>query len=710
VDANKNDTRILVCYFVIVLLLGMVAAAIVVQALRTSFVERDKWEEVAKSLQRPDRTVHPVRGNIYSFDGKLMAVSIPCYYLYMDFRADGFLRDTFLYSKQNGIDSLSLYLSRILKDRSAAGYRSHLLNGFRVGNRQFLICYHRISYADLKQIRSFPFFRLGRMRSGFYTREMAQREKPFGTLASRTIGDIYGEREHDGITRGKNGLELQYDSLLRGEPGLSSVRRVGNAWTNVTEIEPKNGMDLRTTIDIRIQDIAEKALLDKLRAIDAESGTTIVMEVATGEIKAITNMARMETGRYAESRNHAVADETEPGSTFKVASMMVALEDGVCSPDDQVDTGNGIFIYAGARMTDHNADHGGNGLITAAEVIRYSSNIGIAKIILKGYEKKPEKFVEGLYRLGLNADLGIEIPGAGQAKIRMPDKTNWSRTALPWMSFGYETRIPPLHLLTFFNAIANNGKMVRPRFTKEISRNGKDIVISSVETVKSSICSRRTLDMIRKMLVDVVENGTGMQAKSSLVSIAGKTGTAQIASGGVYRISGHQVSFCGYFPADKPQYSCIVVIRRPRIGSPSGGYMAGTVVKAIAEKVYAGQEVSIVQKLKPDTTAIPLPRVKAGVAKATLAALDELDIRTDANETAEWVTTVHEGRKIQVKPLPLIQGLVPNVVGMGARDAVYLLERTGLRVTLSGIGTVVSQSIPPGRRAVRGQSINIVLR
>jgi cell division protein FtsI (penicillin-binding protein 3) len=709
VDANKNDARILVCYFIIVLLLGVVAVAIVMQALHTSFGERDKWVEVAKRLQRPDRTVHPVRGNIYSCDGKLMAVSIPCYYLYIDFRADGFLRDTFLYSGHNGVDSLSICLSRTLKDRSAAGYRSHLLSGLRAGNRQFLICYHRVSYATLKEIRAFPFLRFGRMRAGFYTREMARREKPFGTLASRTIGDIYGERERDGITRGKNGLELQYDSLLRGEPGLSSVRRLGNAWTNVTEIEPINGMDIRTTIDIRIQDITEKALLDKLCDIDAESGTAVVMEVATGEIKAIANMARVEPQRYTESRNHAVADETEPGSTFKVASMMVALEDGVCTPNDIVDTGNGSFLYAGARMTDHNADRGGNGRISAAEVIRYSSNIGMAKIILKGYEKKPEKFVEGLYRLGLNEDLNIEIPGAGKAKIRMPDKNNWSKTALPWMSFGYETQIPPLHMLTFFNAIANNGKMVRPCFTKDISRNGKTVLTSSVETVKASICSRRTLNTIREMLLDVVENGTGMQAKSVFVSIAGKTGTAQIASGGVYRISGHQVSFCGYFPADKPLYSCIVVIRRPRIGPPSGGYMAGTVVKAIAEKIHAGQDRTVVRKLTTDSSAALLPRVKAGNAQYTRDALHNLDIRTH-DDDHEWVTPAYDGHRILFKPLPLIQGLIPNVVGMGARDAVYLLERTGLRVILSGIGTVTSQSIPPGRKAVRGQTISIVLK
>ncbi|MDR3137354.1 MAG: transpeptidase family protein [Tannerellaceae bacterium] len=675
-DPNNNASRILSCYFITVILLGLVAFAIVFKAAQTALVEHDKWIQVAQTLQRPDRTVHPTRGNIYSHDGKLMAVSIPSYYLYIDFRADGFRRDSFLHSPANGIDSLALRLAHTLNDRSPNAYRAHLLNGFHQANRQFLISPQRVSYAQLKLIRSFPFLRLGRMRSGFYTRELAQRQKPFGTLASRTIGDIYAERGADGFTRGKNGLELHYDSLLRGEPGLSSVRRVGNAWTNVTEIEPLNGFDIHTTIDIRIQDIAEKALLDKLQAIDAESGTAIVMDVPSGEIKAITNLDRLAPGLYAEAHNHAVADENEPGSTFKVASMIVALEDGVCQPNDFVDTGNGVFIYAGARMTDHNADRGGYGTISAAEVIRYSSNIGMAKIILNGYKDHPEKFVQGLYKLGLTADLNVEIPGAGKAKIRMPDKDNWSGTALPWMSFGYETRIPPLNILTFFNAIANNGRMVRPRFTTHIARNGNTLITSSVETIKFSICSRSTLNAIHLMLIDVVQNGTGIQAKSELVPIAGKTGTAQIASPAGYRSTGHQVSFCGYFPAHKPRYSCIVVIRKPRIGTPSGGFMAGTVLKAIAEKTFAGQDPTPIRKLTPDSNAVLAPRLSAHADKPTIPT----------------------------------QGLVPNVVGLGARDAVFLLESAGLRVTLAGIGYVSSQSIPPGRRVAKGNTISIVLR
>ena len=344
-EIEPKGSRILFCYFVVVLLLGLVAVGILFRAFDTAFVERDKWMKVAESQKRPNRLVLPGRGNIYSSDGKLMATSVPRYYMYIDFKADAYTPakdakynwlDTFKTSKKDGVDSLAFYLSRKLKDRTPAGYKAYLLKGLSGKSRQFPIYAGKVSYSDLKEIRKFPFLRLGRYKSGFYTKEMVQRQKPFGTLASRTIGDIYGEIEEGGTTKGKNGLELQYDSLLRGQAGLSSVRRVGGGWTNVIEVDPVDGMDIRTTIDINIQDITEKSLVDKLKAIDAESGTAVVMEVETGEIKAITNMGRIREGVYGETKNHAVADEIEPGSTIKVASIMVALEDGFCNPGDTI--------------------------------------------------------------------------------------------------------------------------------------------------------------------------------------------------------------------------------------------------------------------------------------------------------------------------------------------------------------------------------------
>ncbi|MCC8133568.1 MAG: transpeptidase family protein [Tannerellaceae bacterium] len=712
-DMAPKDSRILVSYFVVVLVLGLVAVGILFRAFETAFVEKETWMQISEKQKRPDRLVLPRRGNVYSSDGKLMATSVPKYYMYIDFKADGFAADTFLHSKTQGVDSLAYYLSRKFKNRTPAAYKDYLLKGWKSKSRQYPVYEKQVSYSDLKEIKKYPFLNQSRYRSGFYTKEMVQRSKPFGSLASRTIGDIYGEIEASGITKGKNGLELQYDSLLRGQSGLSSVRRVGGAWTNVTEIEPVDGMDIRTTIDIDIQDITEKSLVDMLKSIDAESGTAVVMEVSTGEIKAITNMGHIREGVYAETKNHAVADEIEPGSTFKVASMMVALEDGICQPDDTVDVGNGIYMYKGARMTDHNMNRGGYGKITAAQSIWYSSNIGVAKIILKGYENNPAKFVEGLYRAGMNAELNLEIPGAGRSKIRMPDDTvlYWSKTTLPWMSFGYETQVPPIYTLTFFNAIANNGKMMRPMFTKEILENGKTVQSFSSEVIKPSICSKKTLDIIKEMLIGVVEEGTGSAVRSDAIRIAGKTGTAQIASGGVYRTSGHQVSFCGYFPADEPQYSCIVVIRRPRIGYPSGGTMSGVVVKNIAEKVYSNHMAFDIRKFPVDSTAVLQPVPKAGDLEALDKVLSKFRLKTDRDivET-NWVLAESGAGTLKLKDIPQQEGLVPRVIGMGAKDAVFLMESAGLQVSLRGMGRVTSQSISPGQRATKGQTVNLVLK
>ena len=719
-----KSNRILFCYFFIVLLLGLVAIGVLTRACKTTFVEKEIWLKLAETMERPNRFVYPSRGNIYSSNEKLMATSVPCYYLYIDFNADCFSnptkkwnsRDTFLYSKSNGVDSLAVYLSRKLKNRTPAGYKSYLLNGMKKKGRQFPVFEGKVSYSDLKEIKKYPFFRLGRYKSGFYTREMVERQKPFGTLASRTIGDTFRDIDpKTGLTKGKNGLELQYDTLLHGVAGLNSVRRVGGGWTNVVEVEPEEGLDIHTTIDINIQDITEKSLVDMLKKIDAASGTAVVMEVETGEVKAITNMGRIREGVYGETVNHAVADETEPGSTFKVASIMVALEDGICQPGDTVNTGNGIYMYKGARMTDHNNNKGGYGRISVEQAIWYSSNIGVAKVILKGYEKDPGKYVDGLYRLGLSEDLRLGIPGAGRAKIRRPDDTlrYWSKTTLPWMSFGYETQIPPIYTLAFYNAIANNGKMIRPIFVKEILRNGKTVQSFSTEVIRESICSQRTLNIVRDMLLGVVEKGTGKAVHSEYVRIAGKTGTAQIASGGVYKKAGHQVAFCGYFPADDPKYSCIVVIRQPRNGYPSGGTMSGGVVKAIAEKVYASHIAFAVRGLKRDSTAVMLPMAKAGDRDALEYVLDRLDIDVDTDSTdTRWIVAkrVDEEEVVKLKDIVIREGLVPNVVGMGAKDAVYLLESAGLRVALNGLGRVSSQSISPGARVSKGQTVSLTLK
>ncbi len=711
-EPQNRDNRILLRYSIVVLALALVVGGIVYRTFQTAFIDAKEWRKISdKKQRRVNRLVYPSRGNIYSADHKLMATSVPRYYTYIDFKAGGFNIDTFLYSKQNGVDSLAYYLSKRPGGKTAAAYKAHLLKGLNKKSRQYEVYGPKVSYSDLKEMRKYPFLRLGRNKSGFYSKEMVERQRPFGSLASRTIGDVYGEIDSTGVTRGRNGLELQYDSLLQGVPGLNAVRYINGALTNIIEIEPVAGMDVRTTIDIEIQDITEKSMLDMLQSTDAESGTAIVMEVKTGEVKAITNMARIAPGRYGETKNHAVADLLEPGSTFKVASIMVALEDGICQPQDIVETGNGVFKYANRSLRDHNWHRGGYGTLTVEEAIWNSSNIGVAKVILKGYENNPAKYVEGLYKLGLTEDLRIEIPGSGRAIIRMPDEKNWYKTALPWMSFGYETQIPPIYTLAFFNAIANNGKMLRPIFTKEIIENGKIIKSFSPEVIKSSICSDRTLAIVQDMLVGVVEKGTGKPAHSDIIRIAGKTGTAQIAEGGNYRGSGHQVAFAGYFPADDPVYSCMVLIRRPRIGYPSGGTMSGAVVKSIAEKIHSRSIRLDIRKVEADSLAVPFPDPKAGDSEALQYVLSRLDIRTNKSaENSNWVRVEANENNIELTDIDIQAGLVPRVIGMGAKDAVFLLENAGLQVNVSGMGRVTRQSISPGSRVSKGQTITVTLQ
>ncbi len=714
-------------YFIVALLFGLVVVLIIARACYTSFFDGKTWRTLGATLVRPDIEIPAVRGNIYSSDYRLMATSESIYRLYLDFWADGLEKDTLM----KYVRPLAEGLNRMYPEYSASYYQNHILNGWNMRqkeaeqinrgksvvrkSREYHLLERRVNYLVMKEIRKLPFLSQNRNKSGLYSKEYLKRTKPFGTLASRTIGDIYGDFEKGG----KNGLELEYDSLLRGTPGISMVKKAYGRITNEPVEYPVNGMDVVTTIDIDIQDITEKALLNKLKEIDAESGTAVVMEVGTGEIKAITNMGRVSEGVWTETKNHAVADETEPGSTFKVVSMMVALEDGIVQPDDTIDTGNGLYTYAGSVVKDHNSHRGGYGRISVMQTIRYSSNVGVAKVILKGYENNPSKFVEGIYKIGLNQDFKLEIPGAGRAKIRTPKDSlrYWSRTTLPWMSFGYETQIPPIYTLTFFNAIANDGKMVKPFFVREIQKEGKVEDRKKTEVVNKQICSSKTLKIIRQMLDDVVNqpDGTGKPARSDYVRISGKTGTAQISQGTAgYKSGGtsHQVSFCGYFPSDNPKFSCIVLIRKPRNGAASGGYMCGTVFKTIAEEVYARSLRMETKDCEKDSINPMVPLTKSGLYAQTEYILDKLDIayKDSAGSDKKLVASTISNNRVVLGERKSVDNLVPNVSGMGAKDAVFLLENLGLRVNLSGRGAVYSQSISPGARVNKGQTISIQLK
>jgi cell division protein FtsI (penicillin-binding protein 3) len=616
-DKRKN---IVLRFGIVYAIICLSFVAVVYKIAVIQFVERTQWMALAAQSKKTDIIVKPNRGNIYACDGRLMASSIPTYYVYMDLRVPALHEKEGKLFKEN-IDSVAFYLASFFNDKTAFAYKSTITNAYNTGKGELQLYPKRISYAQLKELKTFPLFRLGRNKSGLITKELLKRVKPFGSLASRTIGDIYADESKGG----KNGLELFFNQQLLGTPGVSIRQKVANTYMETVEVEPIDGMDITSTIDIDLQDIAEKALLDSLRSFDAGSGYVILMETHSGEVKAIVNMQQNADKSYTENKNGAVSDLVEPGSTFKVVSLLIALDDNKVKITDSINTGNGLYQYGTAIMKDHNANKGGYHTISVANVIHASSNVGISKIITRAYGHNPAEFVDRIYDMKLNEPMNLEIPGTAAPQINHPnDKSKyWSQTKLPWMSIGYESQIPPIYTLAFFNAIANNGKLIKPFFVKSISKNGQLIKSFETETIKEAICKPTTLRDMREVLLGVIEGklGTAHNMKSKYVRIAGKTGTAQISKGALgYKSGGktHQVSFCGYFPADDPQYTCIVVIREPRIGYPSGGKMAGSIFKNVAERTMA-----LKSNRKPNTfevdstfTAPTSPYIKSGYYKA----------------------------------------------------------------------------------------------
>lgn len=731
-ESQPNEKWIIVRYTAVVFAILCLGAAIIANIIKIAFIEKETWLTIAARERNrvPDSKINPERGNIYSEDGYLMATSFPLYHVYIDFRGDAIDSTSFLQkiipsrknqppthndtlkSKINSADSLSIYLAKKFnKDRKQI--KDELLRAYKRKDRRYRITDARITYTDLKEIKTYPFLRLGKNKCGMITEDFIERKSPYLSLAARTIGNVYATLDTAGYSQGKNGLELYYNNELRGQPGLKARRKIGGRWMDIPIRKAIKGMDIVTTINIDIQHITEKALKNIMHQTQAYSGSAIVMEVKTGEIKAISNMGRTATGDYTEKTNYAVADQIEPGSTFKTASIMVALDDGICTPDDIVDTGNGAFLYKGRLITDHNKDKGGNHVITVAEAMYRSSNIGISKIIIKGYERNPKKFVDGISRLGLTEDLHLEIPGAGKPIIKTPSDKKWSPSDLPSMAYGYVTSIPPIYMLTFYNAIANNGRMVRPMFVKEIKSEGKTVRRFETETIRDNICNTTTLNIIKNMLLGVIENehGTGKPAHSNTVRIAGKTGTALIGENGGYTGNGKQVSFAGYFPAENPQYSCIVVVRRPQTGVASGGGTGGKTVKEIAEAIYSAENPIDIRKMKPAQEINTLPQAKAGNMQSTKYVLNKLNVKTQRNNSkSEWIQASPNEGKIRLDAINMQDGQVPRVLGMGAKDAIYLLEASGLRVKLSGTGLVTSQSIPPGQKLIKNQTIILSLK
>lgn len=695
-------------YFFVILLMGLIGVAIVVKAGITMFAERQYWQDVADRFIKENVTVKPNRGNIISSDGKLMASSLPEYRIYMDFKAGGITKDTMLV---NHMTEICEGLHRIFPDMSAKQFKDHLQKGRKSGSRNYLIYPKRISYIQYKEAKQLPVFKLNKYKGGFIELAYNQRKKPFGSLATRTLGDLYA----DTAQGAKNGIELAFDTILKGRDGVTHRQKVMNKYLNIVDIPPVDGCDIITTIDVGMQDICEKALVDKLKEINATVGVAVLMEVATGEVKAIVNMTKGADEEYHEIRNNAISDMMEPGSTFKTASIMVALEDGKITPDDGVDTGNGIMKMHGRDMKDHNWYRGGYQYLTVPQILMVSSNIGVSYLIDKHYSSNPQKFVDGLKRMSIDQPLNLQISGEGKPNIRGPKQRYFSKTTLPWMSIGYETQVPPLNILTFYNAIANNGVMVRPKFVRSAMKDGEVVQEYPTDVINPKICSDRTLTQIREILRKVVADGLAKPAGSKQFSVAGKTGTAQISQGAAGYKSGrvnYLVSFCGYFPAEAPQYSCIISIQKPGLPA-SGGLMAGSVFGKIAERVYA-KNLRLHISNAIDTNSVVIPDVKAGEMNQTKRVLEELKIQSQSQfafkEGKEaWGSTYAAPKAVVLESRDMMRNFVPSVIGMGAKDAVYLLESKGLKVKLTGVGKVKSQSIANGTIIKKGQTIAIQL-
>ena len=716
-DHKKTPLR----FSCLVIIMMAVTLAMLGKALYMMTAERKFWLDVSERVKLDSTAITPTRGNILSCDGKLMASSLPEFEIFMDFKT---LHDagTDTLWREN-IDAIATGLNNIFPERSAHDFKTYLEEGRAKQSRYWPIWPKRIDYNTLCDVRALPVFNIkSKYRSGFIFKEYNARKHPYGSLALRTIGDLFGKKD-SAIC----GIELSYDRELRGIDGVKHRRKILNKYLDIIDTPPTDGLDVVTTIDVGIQDLAERALVQELKEPDVHGdvGVAIVMEVATGDIKAIVNMEKCGDGEYRERKNHAVSDLMEPGSVFKTASIMVALDDGVVDTTARVETAGGVWPMYGREMRDHNWRRGGYGMLTLPQTLMVSSNIGVSRIIDDHYRNCPEKYVEGIPRRGLADDLKLPIAGSSPAKIRMPKKdkrgkqyVNWSKTTLPWMSIGYETQVPPISTVTFYNAIANNGKMMRPRLVKAVMKDGEVIKEFPPVVMRSSICKSKTLGEIQTILEHVVSQGLGKRAGSPSFKVAGKTGTAQVAKGGGYKMGTvhYLLSFAGYFPADAPRYSCIVCIQKSGLPA-SGGGMSGKVFHDIAEGIMA-QSLKMDVKDAHDENSILEPDVKSGNIIAADYVLTHLGYETRADWSGSYAdgnpiwghATRGNGHIALTRQAKTQANVMPDVTGMGARDAVFLIESRGVKTKLYGRGKVTQQSIAAGHTISKGMACILTLR
>lgn len=656
---------------------------------------------MADSLSTRFANVEAARGNIYAADGKsLLATSVPEYEIRMDLMAGGIEKDEVFYEK---IDSLAAKLSSFFGDKSVKQY-SRMLRNARVDKARYLLLKRNVTHQELKAIRKFPVFNMGRYKGGLISVQQNKRIMPFQSLAARTIG--YKNKNVQPV-----GLEGAYSSYIDGESGKRLVQRIaGGIWMPVNqdiEIAPKEGADIISTIDVNMQDVAQRALKKQLILSNADHGTVVLMEVATGEVRAIANFSKVSEGVYKEKFNYAIAGNQDPGSTFKVASYMALLEDKKVDTNTMV--GTGTYPIPGKIITD---SHGSIGIVTVKKAFEESSNAAIAQLINNAYKGNQSEFTDHLYRWSLHEKLGLQIPGEAKPVVKNPNNKSWNKNmTLPQMAYGYEMQLTPLKMLSFYNAIANNGKYIAPIFVKEIKRLGNTVEQFHARVINEKICSDETLGKIQAMLEGVITEGTGKTIiKSPFYRVAGKSGTAQVADGnkGYKAKRQYQASFCGYFPADNPKYSLIVVINDPRNGY-YGAQVSGPVFREVADRVYAS-DVNMYDALKDQklTGNIKMPSAKAGEKKATQRVYKAFGIKTLFAANADYVT-VDTNRGVVNPEIKIVEGSVPDVGGMGLKDALYVLGNSGLRPIVRGSGKVMKQSIMPGTRVGKGYPIVLEL-
>ncbi len=697
--------RVYLIYFIICLF----GVSIISKICIIQFKEGDKWKAQAQSFSTKFFDIEAVRGNIYDANGSLLATSLPYFETGMDVNTEAITDDIFY----DNVDSLAYKLSSLFKDKSQKEYNKTLRKARKDGDR-WVVLKRDVSYTDLQKMKKFPLLRKGKNRGGFVYLQTNVRERPFQFLAARTIGKL-----NDNGTGKSYGLEVAFDSTLQGKSGHRLMQKIaGNVWRPINddnEVDPEDGNDIVSTIDINVQDVAENSLMNCLKKHGADHGSLILMEIKTGEVKAIANLKRnnKDTASYLENLNYAVGVATVPGSTFKLPSLVAAMEDFNLNLDEIVDIGDGTCYYSDAKVSD--SHHPEKSKITVKEVFEQSSNVGVTKIITRYYAKDPQKYIDRLYKMGLNSPLNVTIPGEAAPYIKDTKDKSWSKISLPWISYGYESRITPLQILNFYSAVVNNGKMMRPIFVKEVRNKGKVLKTFEPEIINPSICSAATVAKAKIMMEGVVLNGTGKGIKGSCYQVAGKTGTAQL--GMVNGKQTYQASFVGYFPADNPKYSCIVVISAPSGDAYYGAAVAGPVFKDVADKVYS-TSLEIHKEINGEQAAyaVKAPSVKTGNQSEMNYVLTALKVKSSSEDNkAEWVSGGSKDSSTVILTTKNIEetlkkGVVPNVVGMTARDVLYLLENNNyMHVKLTGSGAVSSQSLAAGTEFKKGTEIVLEL-